>query len=204
MHLVGRQRVDEVHPGRAPEIGVHRFPHHRAEMDGIHQLHLRILLRNLPQRQHNVLHRLAVILPAVAGDEDDLFLPVGQVVQFVRGKFVILPDGGFQCVDHRIAGDEQPLGDILPQEVILVVHRRAEIKIRNGGNQLAVHFLREGRILVIGSETGLHMAHLHLMVKGGQGPGKGGGGIPVDQDHIRLQGVNSLVHTGEALAGDGG
>ena len=41
------------------------------------------------------------------------------------------------------------------------------------------------------------------MVKGGQGAGKGGRGISVDKDHIRLQAVNGLVHTGEALAGDG-
>ena len=48
------------------------------------------------------------------------------------------------------------------------------------------------------------MAHGDLVVKGRQRPGKGGGGIAVDQDHIRLQGVNGLVHAQQALAGNGG
>ena len=67
------------------------------------------------------------------------FVMCYELIQLVGRECVVAPDGGFQRVDHRIAGDEQPRGDILPQEVILVVHRRAEIEIRNGGNQLSVH-----------------------------------------------------------------
>ncbi|CAN3959931.1 HTH cro/C1-type domain-containing protein, partial [Dysosmobacter welbionis] len=40
MHLVRRQRVDEMDPGRAPKIGVHCFPHHRAQVHRVHQLHV--------------------------------------------------------------------------------------------------------------------------------------------------------------------
>ena len=47
------------------------------------------------------------------------------------------------------------------------------------------------------------MAYRHLMVEGGQGAGEGGGGIAVDQNHVRLQCLDGLVHAGEALAGDG-
>ena len=163
-----------------------------------------MLLGNLPQCQHDVLHGLAVVLPPVAGDEDDFLLPVGQAVQFIRGEHIVLPDGGLQRVDDGIAGDEQSVGDTLFQEVTFVVHCRAEVQVRDGGHQLPVHLLREGGIFVIGPQSRLHVAHRHLMVEGGQRSGKSGGGIAVDQDHVRLQGFNGLIHAGEALAGDGG
>ena len=204
MHLVGGQRVDQVDPGHTPQIGIHRLPDHRGEMHRIHQLHVLVFLRNLPQGQHDVLHRLTVVLPPVAGDQDDLLLPVGQVVQLLGGKTVVRPHSGLQRVDDRVAGDKNPIGDSLFQEVIFVVHRGTEIQVRDGGDQLPIHFLRERRILVIGSEARFHVAHGDLMIERGQGAGKSGGGVAVDQDHVRLQLLDGLVHAGEGLAGDGG
>ena len=47
------------------------------------------------------------------------------------------------------------------------------------------------------------MPHRDLVVKGGQCAGKGGGGVAVDQDHVRLQLLHRRVHAGQALGGDG-
>ena len=151
-------------------------------MDGVDRADIVVLIEHAADGAEHVAHRLAEIFPAVCRDENEP-LPC-RPCELRMG--IVGADGRFQRVDDRVAGDKNPIGDSLFQEVIFVVHRRAEIEIRNGGNQLAVHFLREGRILVIGSETGLHMAHLHLMVEGGQRPGKGGGGVPVDQHQVGL------------------
>ena len=140
----------------------------------------------------------------MAGDEDDLLLPVGQTVQLFRGKAVIRPHRSLQRVDDRISRDEQPVGDALFDEVILIIDGRAEVEVRNGGHHFAVHLLGEGRIFVVSPEAGLHMAHLYLMVKGRQGTCKGGRGVAVDQDHVRLQFLDGLIHANEAFAGDGG
>ena len=155
------------------------------------------------QGGHDVLHGLAVVLPAVAGDQKDLFPAIGQAVELLGVENVIRTHGGFQRVDHGVAGDEHALGHRLPAEVLPVVLRGAEVQVRNLGHQLPVHFLGVRRILVVGPEPRLHVAHRHLVVEGRQGPGEGGGGVPVDQDHIRLQCVDGLIHAGEALAGDG-
>ena len=166
MHLVRRQRVDEMDPGRAPKIGVHCFPHHRAQVHRVHQLHVPVLLGDLPQGQHDVLHRLAIILPPVAGNKNDLLLPIGQLIQLLCGEAVVRPDCGLQSVDDRVAGDEQPLGNTLPLQVGPIVGGGTEIQVRNGGHQLPVHLLWKGRILVIGSQSCLHVPNGHLMVKG--------------------------------------
>ena len=58
-------------------------------------------------------------------------------------------------------------------------------------------------VLIVGPQPRRHMAYRHLVIKGGEGSSKGGRGVPVDQDHVRLQGIDGLIHAGEALAGDG-
>ena len=164
-------------------------------MDRINQLHVPVLLGDLTEGQTNVLHRLAVILPPVAGDQKHLLLPVGQAVQLVGSEAVVLPHSGFQRVDDGVSRDEDALGvPALPKEVLPVPGGGAEVQVRDGGGKHPVHFLGKGGVFVIGPQPRLHMAHGHLMIVGGEGPGEGGGGIPVDQDHVRLQLADGLVH----------
>ena len=204
MHLISRQRIDQVDSWRTPQVRIHRLPDNGTEVNGIDQLYIRVPLGDLPQGQHDVFHRLAVIFPAVTGDQDDLLLVIGQVVQFIGCKLIIFPDSGLQRIDYGVSGDKETVHDGLLHKVVLIIGGRTEIEVRNGGNQLAVHLLREGGIFIIGTKSRLHMTHLHLVVEGGKGSGKGGGGIAVDQDHIGFEGVDGLIHTGDTLACNGG
>ena len=159
---------------------------HRAEVDGIDQFHIRMGPGDLCQCRHNVLHALAVVLPAVAGHKEDLFAVIRQCVQLLSCKGIILAHCCFQGVDNRIPCDEHALCHALPAQILPVILRGAEIEIRNGGNKLAVHLLRIGGVFVIGPKPCLHMANRDLVIEGGEGPGKSGGGVPVDQDHVGL------------------
>ena len=76
------------------------------------------------------------------------------------------------------------------------------------GDQAAVCLLWEGVIEVVGAQTRLHMAHGDLVVEGGEGGGKGGGGVALHQHQVgavfgkfqtqALQGRTG--HVGEGLA----
>ena len=78
------------------------------------------------------------------------------------------------------------------------------MKVGNVAHQGSVHLLGEGRILVIGTKSRLHMPHGHLVVKGRQCAGKGGRGIAMHQNHIRLALLHHPLHAKERLGGDGG
>ncbi|MPN57922.1 hypothetical protein SDC9_205618 [bioreactor metagenome] len=49
-----------------------------------------------------------------------------------------------------------------------------------------VQFLRKRRIAVVGTKASLDVAHGNPMVKRRKRPGKGGGGVAVDEDEIGL------------------
>ena len=205
MHLVGGKGINEVDPGRAPEVPVHGLPDHGAQVDGIDQLHVPVLLGDLPEGQTDILHGFTIVFPAVAGDQEHFLLPVGEAVQFLCREAVVLPDGSFQRVDDGVSGDENVLGvPALPEEVFPVPGGGAEVQVRDGRGQYPVHLLGKGGVFVIGPQARFHMAHGHLVVIGGEGTGEGGGGVPVDQDHIGFQRADGLVHAQEALAGDAG
>ena len=68
----------------------------------------------------------------------------------------------------------------------------------------AVDFLRKGRILVTGSQTGLHMAHRDLMIESSQSACKGGRGIAMHQNQIGFCLFQHVFHPQQTLAGNGG
>ena len=188
--------------GDIAEVTSCTFLYNGAEMNGVDQLNIAVRARNFRQSGHDILHRLTVILASVAGDENDLLLTVGQVVQFLGCKNVILAYRRFQCVNDCVSGDEQSLVDSFAQEVFTVAHCGAEIEIGNGGDELAVHLLGVGGILVICTQTGFYMTDLYLVVKRRKCAGKCCGCISVDENHVGFQLLDRLVHAGKALAGD--
>ena len=157
----------------------------------------------LRERGHDILHRLTVIFPPVAGHEHDLFVRVIQLVEQIGCKAIILAHRCFQSVNNRIACDEYSLGHALAHKVGTVIFRRAEIEVCKPRDELAVHLLGVGRILIVGAQPRLDVSDLHLMVESGKRAGKGRGGVSVDEDHVRRKAVDDPVHTGQALAGDG-
>ena len=204
MHLVGGEPIDEVDTVVAAEVLPRRLPHHRGQVNRVDQLHLREGVRHPAQSRHDVGHGLAVVLPPVAGHEDDLSAGVVQMVEEIRCEVIILHNRGLEGVDHGIARDKHPVGDPLPLQVCAVGPCGAEVQVGDVAHQLAVHLLRKGRILVTRAESRLHMAHPDLVVKGGQRPGEGCGGVPVDQHQVGSGLLQHPLHAQQALGGDGG
>ena len=173
-------------------------------MDGVDQLRVREGVGDAAQGGHDIGHGLTVVLPAVAGDQDHPAVLVVQAVENLLLEGEALLHRGLKGVDHRVSGEEHPGLDVLPGQVVPVGGGGAEVQVGDGPHHLPVHLLREGGPLVIGAQTGLHMAHRDLVVEGGQGPGKGGGGVPVDQHQVGPGLVQHAVHAQQALGGDGG
>ena len=67
---------------------------------------------------------------------------------------------------------------------------------------LAVHLLGPGAVDVVGAQSGLDVAHGNLLVEGGQGGGRGGGGVAVDEDDVGLALFQHVAHAGEHAGRD--
>ena len=61
-----------------------------------------------------------------------------------------------------------------------------KIEIRQVIRHLTVHFLRERRILIEGSETRLHVTDTDLVIEGNKTSRKSRRCVPMDQNHIRF------------------
>ena len=190
--------------GVAGQVLPRRLPDHRGQVEGVHQLHVGEGLGQPPQGGHDVGHRFPIILPPVAGHQKDPAVLVVQLVEQGGGKAVARPDGGGHGVNDRVSGDEHPVGDVLPAQIVPIPGGGAEVQSGDAPHQPAVHLLRVGGVFVIGPQTRLYMAHLNLVVEGGQGPGKGGGGVPVDQHQVGFGLLQHPFHAQEAFGGDGG
>ena len=77
------------------------------------------------------------------------------------------------------------------------------MQFRQTAGEGAVHLLGKRRIPVIGAQSGLHMAHRRLLVKGAQSRRKGGGGISMDQHDVRPALFHYLGHPFHHPGGDG-
>ena len=161
-----------------------RLLNHGGEVDGVDQLRLREGVGQTAQGGHDAGHGLAVVFPPVAGDKDYLPAAIIKPVQNLRAEGEILHNGGLEGVNHGVARQKDPFGDVLPGQIVPVGGGGAEVEVGNGAHQLPVDLLGEGGPLVIGAQPGLHVAHGDLVVEGGQRPGEGGGGISMDQHQV--------------------
>ena len=83
---------------------------------------------------------------------------------------------------------EDALGRAAFQPQVVARHLRGrEMIFRNQADRLAVVFLGEGRIDVMGAQARLHVRDGYLHIKGGDGGGKRRGGIAVHQYDIGLK-----------------
>ena len=132
-------------------------------------------------------HRLAVILPPVAGQRDDHAAPAkssafsaavgswksGRTVVFIASMAVL------------------PVMKISPA---MASRRRfsalaaggGEVQRGNVADQRPVHLLREGGVFVLGPQARLDVAHRDLVIKRGQCAGEGRRGVAVDKDQVGL------------------
>ena len=101
-------------PGVVPQEAVGAVLDHGAQVDGVHHLHVGILVYNGPDGGENGLHGGAIVLPPVAGQGDHLFSREIQVVQGFVCKNKIRLHRGLHGVNDRVAGDENLSLDGLP------------------------------------------------------------------------------------------
>ena len=189
-HIQGFNKADAVAAGQLlrgdpTHLGIH--------MDGINELNIRILVHNPANGAEHLVHGLTQILPAVSREQDQT--AASRPLQIFLG--IVLGHRGAQSINGGVAGDKNVAGILpLPQQVLPGVLSRCKVVAGDDAHRLAVKLLRIGGIQVVGPQAGLHMPHGDAQVEAGQGRGEGGGGIPVDQDHIRLF---PLQHRGELL-----
>ena len=134
VHLVHRQGGNQVDAGVSVQIGVGGLLHHRGQMDGVDHLHVGECVRQPPQGGHDLGHGLAVVLPAVAGDQDHFLPQVVQLVQDALGEEKFLLNRSMQRVDHRVSGDEQVFAVVLPLQIGFIGPGGAEIQLRQTGD----------------------------------------------------------------------
>ena len=173
-------------------------------MDGVDDLHVRVALDDLEDGVHDILHGLAVVFAAVAGDGDDAPMREVQMVEQLRREGIVPADGILHGVDGRVAGDEDFAHNGLTAQIFRVGPRRREVQIGDVADQRPVHFLREGRILVPCAKSCLNVADLDLMVEGCQRTGEGRGGVAVDQNEVGLRLLKHLLHAEQGLGRDRG
>ena len=162
-------------PGRA-------FAYGRARMDRIDHFQLHMPRRQLADRLHDVFHRLSVVLPAMAGENDQLFPFQIKRLQRRRGKDEILLHCLFHGIDDRVPGNEHRSLHGLSPQVFQIADSRAEMQLRKIRHQRPIHLLRPGRRFVAGAKPGLHMPDGDVVVKARQRCGQCGRGIAVNKD----------------------
>ena len=58
------------------------------------------------------------------------------------------------CVNNRVAHDKHAVCDTFLRKIITVARSRRKVQRCNLTGQLAVHFLRERAVLIVGTQTG--------------------------------------------------
>ena len=203
VHLLHIDRVDEVHARHIAELLLCAGAHGRAEVDGIDDLDVLIPLRNVSHGPQDVMHGLAIVLAAVACQNDNAAALEIQLVELCRGKAVIRAHRRAHGVDDGVARAEDLTLYGLTAQIIHIGRRWREVQRRNIADERAVHLLREGGIPVIGPQARLDMADRDLLIKGRQRPGKRRGRVAVHQNEVRLRLLQGLLHAEQGARCDG-
>ena len=146
-------------------------------------------------RAQDVVHRPAIVFPPVAGQDDHTPVRKIQIVQFLRGEAVVAAHRRLHSVDDGVSGDKDFALHGFPPQIFRICARGRKMQRGQIAHQRAVHLLGEGRVFIISTQSRLHMAHRHLVVKRRQRAGKGRGGIAVYQHQIGLRLLQHAVHS---------
>ena len=170
-----------MHPRVIPQQLLQRLPHRWVLVQRQQQGGVGMALEQLEEAAGDRAQRLAPVLaPVHCGQDHAAGLPIqpwhlaaggcrGHLQQRVdhgvaRGVDLAHHPGSAQVGRRLIGGSKMQLGDL--------------------GDQAAVGLLRERIKDVVGAQASLHVAHGNLVVEGGQGCSKGGGGIALHQHQI--------------------
>ena len=196
-----------MHVGPAAEQPVHRLLHVRVEVHRIDEVGARVRLGKPRHRLADALEPAAEALPAVTGDQHHgPFQAVGEAPRQLiaqRGVAVDALPHPQQGVDHGVAGGENAgLVHALGQQGVAGAGGGREVGGGEHPGELAVGLFRPGGKQVAGAQPRFHMAHRHLLVKGGQRGRQRGGGVAVHQDHVRLLGTDHVAQAEQNAGGD--
>ena len=200
MHEVGKwlvvERVDEVDFRQSAELFVDDLADLRILVDREDDLDVVELLRQLLERLVDVAHRLAEVLAAMRRDEDDALILEVNVLERLLLEVEVIADRVVQCIDDRIARDEDGFRrDVLREQVGLRRARRRKVEVGDAARQAAVHLLRERRVLVVRTQAGLDVSDGRLVVVGSQCAGKRRRRVAVDEHDVRLLLRQDLVES---------
>ena len=172
-------------------------------MHRIYNVNICIGIRQAAQGTHDIFHGLAIIFTAVGCYQNHT--PSG-IIQLVKG-FVPEPElrlnRRMNGIHNGIAAYNHAIRNALCCQIAPVSFCGCKMQLGYLTGQLAVHFLRERGIFVKGTKTGFHMTHRNLVIECCQRTGKGGGGIAMHQNHVRLCLFQHLIQSGQGLGGDG-
>ena len=180
---------------------VHNPAHRRVGVHREDQQHVGEAVQQLPQRQVNLPQRFAPVFPAMRRGQQQ---PAAREWRNPRdGRDVRQILHRLQCIDHRVAGDENRLlRDPLRQQVALRAGGRRKLQLGEGRGHPAVHLLGEGLIPVVGAQPRLDVSDGNPVVVGGQRADECRVGVTLHQDHLRPQLVQDPVQPGQRAGAD--
>ena len=181
MEIQHVERLDDVDSLVVAEDRVRCLTHDRVHVDRIDRLDVGVLVHHTADRAKHVLHRLAEVLAAVGGDEDQ---PTAGY-PFQLGVTIVLPHRCFQCVDGGVAGNvDRAFVLALAEEILLRQLGRREIVSADDADRLPVEFLRVRAVNVVGTQACFDVADRDLQVETGQSGHEGGRRVAVDEDNV--------------------
>ncbi len=196
------QRIAEHHSALLSQAIQKDLTHHRVEMHGDEKPEIFLKAQQLQHTPADTLQPLPPGLPAVGGEKHHGDI-LGNACK-LRGFGTLHPFGSCKkSVDNGVPRD----GDTLlrapfGEQVRLSPGSGGEPEGTDAVRQKAVHLLRKGLGEIPAPKPRLHMPQGNPPVEGGEGCGKGGGGIPVHQHHIRMNAVEDLAALLKHRCGD--
>ena len=203
VHLLDVDRVDEMDARHAAQLLLRAGADGGAEVDGIDDLDTGMGHDDMAHGAQDVVHRLTVVLAAVAGQHDDAAVFKVQRVERRVGKAEIVAHGGAHRVDDGVAGDKDLAAHGLPAQILGVGGGGGEVQRGDVPDEGAVHLLREGGVFVIGAQAGLDVTDGDLVVKRRKRAGEGRRGVAVDEHQVRLCLLQHRLHAQKRTRRDG-
>ena len=138
-------------------------------MDGIDGLHVRMLVHHAADGAEHAVHGIALVLAAVRGDQDEPAAR-GPVQHLVA---IVFAHSGGQRVDAGVARHVDLLCRLAFVDQVFLRHlRRGEVVLAHDIDCLAVELFGPGRVDIVRTQAGLHVADRDLQVEAGQRSGE--------------------------------
>lgn len=141
-------------------------------------------------------HGSALVFPAVGRGQQNRHPRNSHFLQCGVSERRLLPDGGQESVNYRVACHHNVLGgDTLPDQVVPAGSCGSQMQTCDLRGHPAVGLFRKRRKKVPAAESAFQMHHRYAAVEGSNCSCGGGGGVALDNDGIWLVDAEELVQT---------